>query len=148
VALLDLRALLLEVDQEPDLVVVVALAVGPPELGEGAVELPRELAGPRCELDQHAPAIVRVRHPVCVAGALEAIDHRRDRAGGQAAGLRELAGAHPPVLIEDVEDPAVGAVHAEQLPDEVVDDVRRSLVGAHGVGEPIEQGLAGGRIIS
>jgi hypothetical protein len=46
------------------------------------------------------------------------------------------------VLLEEIEDPAVGAVDAEELPDQFVDGVGPALVGPNCIGQRAQQGGA------
>jgi len=69
------------------------------------------------------------------AGPFQAVDHRGDGAGGEPALYRQIARAHAPVLVEDVQAPRVGAIDPHDLGEELIDDVGRPLVGSDLVAE-------------
>jgi hypothetical protein len=135
----DLPAEPLELDQQLELLVAVALHDRRNELDERPEQLHPGGQGRRRRLDQNAAAIGRVRNSPRVAGAFEAIDHTRDRARRQAARPRELAGAHLPDVLEQIQAATVGVVDAHKLVGEVVDDRRRSLSCSHLVAQLPEQ---------
>ena len=111
VALLELAPAAGEVEDQPEIIVAVALRhrqVQPPHRLDH--QLVRELDCLLGRLDQHPSAIGRVGHPPGQPGAFQSVDHRGDRPGGEPTRLGQIASAHAAVLVEDVQAPRVGAI--------------------------------------
>ena len=134
-ALLDVERLAVEANEQPELVLAVGAQAGRDEFGHPGEQLDAGLLGLGRELDENAPAVAWVRYPLHETAPIQAVDHGRDRAAGQAGVPREVTRAHPPVLVQDVHRAAVGPVDPHQLRCYLVDGVGGALVGADQVGQ-------------
>ena len=102
-----------------------------PARASGPNAVSRDLLRLRCPLDQHPPAIRRVRHAARELGPLEPVEDGGDTARRQPGLAGQIPGRHSPVLVEQVAAAPVGPVDAGALGDDLVERVDRALVGTH-----------------
>ena len=92
-------------------------------LDEAPKHLPLALNHQVGRFDDEAAAISRVGAPPSVASPLQAVDHRRDPAGGEAEGVGELGGRQGTGLAEQLKATHISAVQAKALRGYTVETV-------------------------
>jgi hypothetical protein len=85
----------------------------------------------RRHLDLDATAVLGIAPAACEPLPLEPVEQRGHRAGAEPGPLREPAGGHRALLVEDVEAPERRVVDAEVLGDRVVERLARALRRPH-----------------
>ena len=106
-----------EVDQQPQLVVVVVRDDLRLSGANGVVERVELVIGPGSRLHQHAAAVGGIGNPLDVTGLLEPIDHPGRRTGGQPGQLSQPADRQTSLCEEDVETFEVGAGQPQSFRD-------------------------------
>ena len=118
--LVELGRVLEEAEQQAELLVGVTRVeqLGHPH--QRLVERPELLVRLLGQRDVDAPPVALVARPLSEAGALEPVEHRRDRTGRQPHQLGEPPCGRAALLLDDVEAALVRAVEPDRIRDGLV----------------------------